>query len=114
MFDLIVNTASLDVDSIAFSISSLTQSYVTPQKNDEGMKKIEELLIGQRIVNLLVFVYNISINFLHTTVDGKKITLHGIAESKKVADSAFTIVSAELPGFEINSSISVSRDFKAY
>lgn len=114
MFDLIVNTASLDVDSIASSIAALAKSYVTEQKEKIGMKKIEELLIGQRIVNLLVFVYNLDIKFLHTSVDERKITLHGIAEAKSVADKAFTIVSAELPGFEIRSAISVSRDFKAY
>lgn len=114
MFDLVVNTSALDVDSIVSSIDSLTHTYVTGQKEAKGMQKIEELLIGQRIVNMLVFVYNIEINFLRTTVDGQRITLHGIAESKSVADKAFTIVSAELPGFEIKSLISVSRDFKAY
>lgn len=114
MFNVMVNTAVLDVDSIAAALVALTQSFVTSQKDKEGQKKIEELLIGQRIVNMLVFDYNLTINFLRTSIEGNKITLHGIADSPTVIESALAIVSAELPNFEINSSITVSQDFKAY
>lgn len=114
MFNLIVNTEMLDVDSIASSIAFLTQKYVTPQKDAIGQKKIDELLIGQRIVNLLIFVFNLEINFLRVSLKDKKITLHGMTASQKVADSALTIVEAELPGYEIKSAISVSQDFRNF
>lgn len=114
MFDVIVNTATIDVDSIAESVAVLAKSYVTPEKDAAGQKKIEELLIGQRIVDILVFIYNLNINFLRASIDGKKITLHGMADSATTIDSALTIVSAELPNYQIESAVSVAHDFKAY
>ena len=114
MFHVLVNTAMLDVDSIVASLLALTKSCVTPEKDATGHKKIEELLIGQRIVNMLVFDYNLNINFLRASIENKRITLHGVADSSAIVKKALTIVSCELPDYEINSVISIVQDFKAY
>lgn len=116
MFDVIVNTASLDIDSIVGSVTALTQSYVTARKDAAGQKRIDELLLGQRIVNLLTLVYNLDINFLRASLDaeGRRVTLRGMAGSAEVVDSAVTIVGAELPGYTIESAISVAQDFRAF
>ena len=114
MFDLLVNTGKLDVDSISSSIFALTKEHITPEKDLRGQKKIDELLIGQRIVDILIFLYNLDISFLRTSIEGNKLTLHGMAEKKSVVEKALTIVSAELPTYEVKSAISVSHDFKAY
>ena len=102
------------MDSIAESIASLVKKHVTEQKDVAGQAKIDELLIGQRIVDILIFLYNLDITYLRTSIDGKKLTLHGIAGNQAVVDSAVTIVEAELPNFEVKSAISVTQDFKAY
>ena len=107
MFDVIANTSTE-------SVVALVKKYVTAQKDAEGQRKIEELLIGQRIVDILVFIYNLNISFLRAAVEGKTITLHGMADSVTTVDSAITIVSAELPDYKIESAISVGQDFKAY
>jgi len=114
MFDLIINTSSMDVKSISASIEALSKNYITEEKNIQGQKKIDELLIGQRIVNMLIFDYNLAISFLRISMEDKKITLHGVAESPVVIDSALAIVSGELPDFEIESAISVTQDFRTY
>lgn len=114
MFDVIANTSMVDSDSITESVVALVKKYVTAQKDAEGQRKIEELLIGQRIVDILVFIYNLNISFLRAAVEGKTITLHGMADSVTTVDSAITIVSAELPDYKIESAISVGQDFKAY
>lgn len=114
MFDLFVNTSNIDADSIADSIVSLTKNYVTDERDAEGQKKLDELLIGQRIVDILIFIYNLNIEFLRVSMQDKKITLHGVADSQKTLDAALTIVEAEMPGFEIESAICVGRDFKSY
>ena len=114
MFDILVNTSKLDVDSIAESIAALVKKHVTSQKNEAGQAKIDELLIGQRIVDILIFLYNLDISFLRTSIEGKKLTLHGIAESQTVVDSAVTIVEAELPNFQVESAINVTQNFKGY
>lgn len=111
MFDLLVNTSRIDSDSIVDSVAALANTYVTPARNEEGQKKINEILIGQRIVDILIFIYNLNIEFLRATMKDKKITLHGIADSQKTLEAALTIVEAELPGYEIASSLTVGRDF---
>lgn len=114
MFDMLVNTEKLSVDSIVSSVITLTQEHVSPEKDAEGQRKIDELLIGQRIVDILIFLYNLDISFLRTSIEGKTLTLHGIAGSSSVVESAVTIVEAELPDYEVKSAISVTHDFKAY
>lgn len=113
MFHLLVNTAMLDVEPIVSSIVALTKTCVTPEKEETGSKKIEELLIGQRIVNMLVFDYNLNISFMRSTIENKKLTLHGVAESAATVEKAIDIASCEIPEYEIISAISVVHDFKA-
>lgn len=110
LFDITMNTALLDIDSIATGIVALVKTFVTPEKDAEAQRKVEELLIGQRIVDILVFIYDLNITFLRASVEGKKITLHGMADSVTTIDSAITIVSAELPNYQIESAISIAQD----
>ena len=114
MFDLIASTSKVNPESIARSVVALTKEYVTPEREEAGQRKIDEMLIGQRIVDILTFIYNLEINFLRASIDGKIITLHGIASTQKDVDAAVTIVEAELPNYQVKSSISVARDYKAY
>ncbi|MBP3772179.1 MAG: cytidylate kinase-like family protein [Treponema sp.] len=114
MFDVLLNTTKLDADALSSSIATLCQEHVTEQKNAAGQQKIDELLIGQRIVDILIFLYNLDITYLRTSINGNKLTLHGIADNQSVVDSALTIVEAELPSYQIESAINVTQDFKAY
>lgn len=114
MFDLLVSTSSLGVGAIVESVAALANNHVTPQKDALGQQKIEELLLGQRIVSLLVFIAGLNISFLRASIDGRRITLHGISDSKSTVDMAINLVSAELPGYQIESAISVEQNFKVY
>ena len=114
MFDLLINTSKTDIDSSSEAVCALTKNFVTKEREELGQKKLDEMLIGQRIVDILTFIYNLDINFLRASINGKKLTLHGVAANKKVLDSALTIVDAELPGYEIRSAISIGRDFKNF
>lgn len=110
MFDYLASTSRIDPDSIAQSVVALTQKYVSADREREGQKKIEEMLIGQRVVDILTFIYNLDITFLRASVDGNILTLHGIAGTQKDVDAAITIVEAELPNYQIASAISIARD----
>ena len=112
MFDFLINTSKINAESIVDSVSALTKSFVTKQREEDGQKKIDSLLIGQRIVDILIFIYNLNIDYLRASIKNNKITLHGIADSKKTVDAALTIVEAELPGFEIESAITVGRNYR--
>ena len=109
MFDFLVNTSKIGTEEIADTIAFLAKNYAKKELEEAGQKKINELLIGQRIIDILIFIYNLNIEFLRASMNEKKITLHGIADSKKTLDAALTIVEAELPGYEIKSKISIGK-----
>ena len=114
MYDFIVNTTTIDVEPIVKSIITLADSYITPEKDKRAQKKVEEMLIAQRVANMLVFDYNLNISFLRIAIEENKITLHGIAESVVTVDSALAIVGAELPNYQVESAIDITQDFKSY
>ena len=114
LFHLVINTGMLDVDSAATMIAETVKSTITPEKEAAGQKRVDDLLIGQRIVNMLVFDYHININFLRAVIKDKKITLQGVADSAAIVDRAMAIAASELPGYSVESAISVVQDFKAY
>ncbi len=114
LYHFVINTGLFDIDTVSDMISIGLKKIITDEREKEGMATINELLIGQRIVNMLVFDYRMNINFLRATIDGKTITLHGIAESSAVVERALLIVSCEIPEYKVESAINVVQDFKAY
>ncbi len=114
LYHLVLNTGLIDMDSIADSITNLVQKSITKEKEDSGIRRLETLLIGQRLVNMLVFDYGLNINYLRVEMKNGKIVLHGVADSSAIVNRALTIVGCELPEYEIESAISIVQDFKAY
>ncbi len=114
LYHAVFNTGSLDMETVARSLETMVADFTTIEKEDAGMSRIEDLLIAQRIVNMLIFDYGLAISFLHAAVDGKKMVLHGVADSAAMAEHAVTIAQSELPSYRVESAISVVQNFKAY
>jgi cytidylate kinase len=113
-FHLVMNTGFLDIETASNIITNTVHSYITAQKEDDGKAKLSELLKAQRLVDTLVFEYKLNINFLHAFINGKTVTLHGVADSTALAEKAVAISSKILPEYKIESVISIVQDFKAY
>ena len=113
-YHLIINTGLLDVHSSAKAIAGACKEIMSPQIEQAGQKKIDQLLLGQRIVNWLAFDYRVNINFLRASVDDKTITLQGVADSAAIVDKAVTLTSEKYTEKKVISCISVVQDFKAY
>lgn len=113
-YHLVLNTGMLDIDSAVKVLKDLKDILVTPEKEAAGKAKIEELLMAQRLVNKLIFEYNLNINFLHAVITGKTLTLQGVADSSALVEKAITVSQKAFPDYKIESAISVVQDFKAY
>lgn len=113
-FHLVVNTGLLGVDSAAQIIIELCRQTVTQEKEDEGDKKLAELLKAQHLVNALVFEHKLNISFLKAVIINDKVVLQGVADSAAIAEKAVSVASALAPDFPVESAISVVQDFKAY
>lgn len=114
LFHMVVNTGLFDIDSVSMLLAEAVRRIITPEKERVGVRRVEELLIGQRIVNMLIFDYRLNINFLRAVIKGQKLILHGVAESAAVAERAVAIASGELPDCKVESALSIVQDFKAY
>ena len=76
--------------------------------------KIEELVKAQHLVNKLIFEHKVNISFLKAIVTDKQVILQGVADSMAAVEKAIVISSEIMPGYEVESAISVVQDFKAY
>ena len=113
-YHLVLNSGKLDVNAAASLIVSIVQSDVSGQMEEDGAKKISEMLLAQKLVNFLVFEHSINVNFLRAIVIGEKIVLQGIADSRAVVENALVLAQKAYPDYKVESAISVVQDFKTY
>ena len=112
--EFISNTGILSIDESVIILETLTKSLITPEKEKAGEKKIQDMLVCQKLVNSLIFEHNLMINFLHAQMKGDVIVLQGVADSTVLAEKAVAIASTIIVDKKIESCISVVQDFKAY
>jgi cytidylate kinase len=113
-FHLVLNTALVDINTVARILAGLADSLITPEKNEQGRQKLAELLTAQRLVNKLIFEHKLNIFFLRAVIQDKTVHLQGIADSAALAEKAVGIASTLMPDYTVESAISVVQDFKAY
>ena len=109
-YDFTVSTEKFSKDAIADAVLSLVGKTITSDKEEEGNIELDKLLICQRIVNVLLSVYDINITNLKATLGGRTITLHGIADSSAIVDRALTMAALELPEYKFESDVTVVQD----
>ncbi len=113
-YHMTINTSLMDVDAASDVIVDVVKKFITPEKEEQGKKKIQELLMAQNLVNSLVFEHKVNINFLHAVVNNGKIILQGVADSNAIVEKALILARKLHPEYEIESVISVVQDFKTY
>lgn len=109
-FHLVLNTTLLDADTGSDILAAALKGFITDERENAGAVRIEELLIAQRIVNMLLMDYDIAVHFLRAEIKDKKISLHGIADSSATVERALTICRLETPDYEVKSFIKVVQD----
>lgn len=114
LYHAVINTSAVDLDAAAEMIVALVKASITQKKEELGRLRLDEMLVCQRIVNMLILEYCLNINFLHATARDGKVILHGVADSTAIVERALTITQAELPEYKVESAINVVQDFKAY
>lgn len=113
-FMMVLNTGIFNEKSSADAIARIVNHYITPEREAGGKEKLSELIKCQHLVNKLVFEYKLSIEFLRAVIDGKNLTLQGVADSTVLVERAIKIAAVELPEYTITSAISVVQDFKGH
>lgn len=113
-FDAVLNTGVLSIQESVALIKTLVKTRVTAKKEAEGVEKLKYLLEGQRLVNRMIFYFNVNVNFLQAVVSKDTIVLQGVADSVSVVENAVNIAAKILPTYKVESAITVVQEFKAY
>ncbi len=113
-FHLVMNTGIIGAEEGADIVTSLVRTTITPEREERGNAKLRTMLDAQHLVNRLVFEYKINIEFLRAVIEGKTVTLQGVADSSAVVERALKLAAETMPGYTAKSAISIIQDFKAY
>ncbi|MBO4639303.1 MAG: cytidylate kinase-like family protein [Treponema sp.] len=113
-FHMFLNTGTVSINDCANIIADFTRAHVTPTKEAEGSKLIEEMLKAQTVVNKLIFDYKIGIDFLHATIEDGTFVLYGVTDAPGLVEQALEFVRKELPEYPTKSAVSIVHDFKQF
>jgi len=114
LYHAVLNTGYLSDSAAADIIANIVKENITAEKDVQGQKIVAELLKAQKIINKLYFEYKLNIEFMHASIEGQEVTLHGVSDSTAVIEKALSIIREEMPGFTVKSAVSVVHDFKNY
>lgn len=109
----IINTARLNPDMMAEMIVTGITKNITEEVEQAGEKRISELITAQKIANKLIFEHKLPIDQLWVRINGRQLTLMGLAASSATVERACTIINTDFPGYEIIPEIRCVQDFKA-
>ena len=113
-FHMFLNTGSVSINECAEIIADFTKAHITPPKESEGTKLVEEMLKAQTVVNKLIFEFKIKIDFLHAAIEDSVFVLYGVTDAPGLVEQALEIVRKELPQYETRSAVSIVHDFKQF
>ncbi|HZK20218.1 MAG TPA: cytidylate kinase-like family protein [Treponemataceae bacterium] len=113
-FCMVLNTGFIDMENASALIAGVCKKLITPVQEKKGKKRIFQMLEAHRLVNTLLFEYQLNINFLQAVIDTDKVVLQGVADSVALSEQAVKIAKELMPEKKIVSVISVVQDFKAY
>lgn len=113
-YRLVINTDFASAQLAANIITHACKETISPVEEQDGLKRISELLLGQRIVNLIAFKEELPIYFLDAEVSDTQIVLHGVADSVACIDKALKIAEGLAQGRSVSTQISIVNEYKPY
>ena len=113
-FHMLLNTGTVSINDCANIIADFTRAHITPPKEADGSKLVEEMLKAQSVVNKLIFDYKIKIDFLHAAIEDGVFVLYGVTDAPGLIEQALDLVHKELPQYQTRSAVSIVHDFKQF
>lgn len=110
-YGLVVNTGELSPVEAAGLIEAYRKLASTPDREEAGRRRIEELLLGQRVVTEIVYGKRVPIHFLEAEARGRRVVLHGVANTQAAIDSAVSAARGVSGVDEVESAIQVVQEF---
>lgn len=110
-YGLVVNTGELSPMEAAGLIESYRKLAAAPDREEAGKRRIQELLLGQRVVTEIVYGKRVPIHFLEAEARGRRVVLHGVANTQAAIDSAVSAARGVSGVDDVESAIQVVQEF---
>ena len=101
-------SSNVTVDIDTDGITNAMQDSISSMKDAlaESNKQAEE--------NRLSMERKLNIEFMHASIQGNTVILHGVSDSPAVVEQALQIIREEMPGYDAKSAVSIIHDFKTF
>lgn len=107
----VINTARMKPDMVAEMIVSGIERNIDEAIEAAGEKRVEELIMAQKIANKLIFEHKLPIDQLWVRIQGKELSLLGMTSSSAIVERAVTVINAEFPEYDVKTEIRCVQDF---
>jgi len=110
-YDMTLTTDRCDPAHAAAAIDAFRKAFVGEAQEKEAVAKLQDLLLGSKIVTEITYNRKIPIHFLEAAVERGVVVLHGVANTHAAVDSA--VAAANLvPGVkQVESAIQLVQEF---
>lgn len=110
-YGLVINTGELSAAEATSLIEAYLAIVATPEREAQAKLRVDELLLGQRVVTEIVYSKKVPIHFLEAEARGRHIVLHGVANTQGAIESALA-AARSVPGVEdAESAIQIVQEF---
>jgi cytidylate kinase len=110
-YHLCINTGNFHPMLGAKIIKGLLEEYVDKETENQGLKKIHDLALAQKVNHHILMEKNIPIHFLETEVSGSKATLFGVASSQSLVEAAIAAAQEVDLIQEVQSELQVVQEY---
>jgi cytidylate kinase len=110
-YNLALNTGTLHPELCANLIKSVLEKTVDAEAETRSALRIKDLILGQQVVQTVLFERCIPVHFLEAQVSSGDVTLFGVVNSQAVAEAVLQIAK-EVPAVSsVKTEIQVVREF---
>ncbi|MDR2552293.1 MAG: cytidylate kinase family protein [Treponema sp.] len=110
-YHLCLNTGKLHPEYCAGLIKSMLEKTAAGEAEAAGVLRLKDLLLGQQVVQRILYEKNIPIHFLEAQVQSGEVTLFGVTNSQPLVEAA-VLGARELPAVHsVKAEIQVVQEY---
>ena len=105
-----LNMSIVPSDMLADMLVAGVKNNIPPENEVAASKRVGELILAQKMADLLIFQHNLPIADLWVQIHDKEITLRGMTSFHATVERAETILESEYAGYKVKSEIKCVQD----
>jgi len=110
-YHLVLNTGRLPPAVCADIIAYTRAKTNTPAIEEEGVRRVRELILGHEVKHRVLYEKQIPVHFLETSVKDGRVTLYGVAGAQSQVEAAVAAAREAAPAAEIVPEIQVVQEY---